>query len=400
VQSPARSSSRGTPYTSAQILAQLAAPSVTESWSFELLDNHGNHTADLTGFVDYSGQPPQITHDTTQDVHRTMTMTMLGEVGILPLSDLVRPHYQLLMPDGGWVDFVLGTFTVLPYVKNTRPGVSWWQLQGADLSQLLVDDTFSESYAVTAGTSYVQAAVQLVNSYAGSTPLIGVIPDQGQTLPQDLGWDAGVTKLKAANDLLGAISYEPVWCDELGVFHSEPVPDYTQLVPEYVFDTTQPQHVVWDPDPAGIQETPDMASVFNEIVIVGEDPRTTAGNASTGTTGSVPFYYVWRNTNPDSPISVDRWHPKRTVIKDSTIATMQAAAARAAVEVQKAGRALALEEIVVHNWPLAQNRDIYQLVYQTAGEGLHAFSCVLEKWVHTCQVGAGTQLAMERVLFT
>lgn len=112
--------------------------------------------------------------------------------------------------------------------------------------------SIGDTYVVTAGTSYL-VAMQAVVAAAG---LVGVLLDgsaTGKTLPKDMVWplippEAGsaqdTTYLQVFNDLADSIGYRHCWCDEQGLFRSEPNVIPSVRGSEYTFDATTTRTLV------------------------------------------------------------------------------------------------------------------------------------------------------------
>jgi hypothetical protein len=380
MQALGRPSTLGTAYTAAQVTAQINANTGTERWVFDRLDSSGRYLSDLTPLVDYD-HPPEISHDSAAAVKRTFKITLRGDAVFTPLLELIRPHYQLLMPDGGYIDFPLGTFLILPPSKQIQKGLTWRQMNGADLGQLLVDGAFTTSYGVPSGTPVLQAINSIAQSYGGATPIGVDIPDPGIIIPANLSWPPGDTRLKAINDLLAAINYVEAWFDELGVMRSSPIPDYTTIVPSYTFDATSGAIVK-----APLLETIDISKAYNQVSVLVEDPRRT------------PFAVLYQNNLPDSPVSVPNWHPKLKLIRDSRITGVLQAYLRAQTEAQKAARIFDIVTMETWPWALSQNLDVYTLTYQTQEDGLVSANYIETKWTHRCKHGLSTTHTIDRVV--
>lgn len=368
-----RTSTAGTVYSATQVSGYLTAGNATERWVFDRLSAAGVYLSDLTPYVDL-GKPPVIAHDAAAATHRTLRLQVRGDAPLNYLQDLIRVHYQLLAPDGGWLDFPLGTFVTTPPDKQISQAVTWGQLHLSDLSQLLIDASFSYSFAVKAGTNYISAINQVVQSYGGPTPIVVRMLDPGLTVPAALTWDAGVTRLKAVTDLLAGINYNAPWFDELGFLRSEPVPDYNVVAASFTFDSTQGASILKD----SAQSRVDLTRSFNQVSVLVEDPRRNR------------FYVTYSNTDPASAISLVNWHPKTKLIRDSRLVDATRAQARAKAEIQNAARIYAPITFRSFPWPASQNLDVYGITFATAGEALSANRYLETRWTMTCATGADT----------
>lgn len=394
MQTLARSSTAGTAYTAAQVTQQLASPAVEEQWVFDRLDTNKNLIGDLTAFVDQNSTP-EINHDSTRAVRRTLKLRVSGAAALTPLHDLIRPHHQIRMPDGGWIDFVLGTFTVLPSNREIRPGASWVSIDGADVSQLLLDAGFAVSTGLTEGTNVLAGIQTLIGSYSGLTPLPIAIPDPGKMLPAAIGWDFGASPLGAVNDLLAALNFLSAAADEVGTIRSGPIPDWNLALPVLAFDTTQGP--MSSGSATGILSVggillsslniqANFSAAFNLALVIIEDPRRVSLSVA------VP------NNRADSPISIPNWHVKTKVIRDSRVVDYATAQAVGLSAIQEAARIYAPLVVDSSPWPASQDQDVYRVVYSTPDEGVVAANYVETQWTHRCKPGAPTTHTFTRIV--
>lgn len=396
MQALARPSTNGTggPYTAAQVFAQIMAPARAEGWAYDRLRADGSryplgNGGDLTPYVDRSA-PPEIEHDTTRDVHRTLKLTLRGDAPLILLSDLIQVRYLLPMPDGGQAEFNLGVFTILPQGDRISPGVTWRQLQCADVGQLLIDGGFTTTFAAATGVGYVTAARSILSGLGGNTPLTLDIPaptnanGTSKTLPAPLSWDAGSTRLGALNDLMNAINYFPVWMDGLTI-RSSAIPDWSTVTPNATFDTTSGASIWRVP----AQRKPDLSNVYNQVLLKVEDPRRTA------------FAVSAQNNDPASPVSVGRWHPKLATIQDSSVTDAATAQARAKTFLQQSAWRWTPYTWDSLAWPASQDHDVYRIVYRAKDEGGLVDSLYVETgWLMRCAPGEAMTRNLQQLLFS
>lgn len=97
-------------------------------------------------------------------------------------------------------------------------------LQLLDKTSILAGDDFGDMWGYDAGTPIIQTVRDIINS-VGDAGAIIVIPDSPLALAESRVWDSDTDKLTIANDLLKAAGYEPLWCDGLGRYRSDPTTD-------------------------------------------------------------------------------------------------------------------------------------------------------------------------------
>lgn len=393
----AATSSAGTSYTAAQVQALLFGPSLRMRWFFDLLGPGLNYKADLTpnivssestsavadSRVVVSAQPPQITYDYTQAVKRKLTFTMRYVAGVNVLRDLVRVRYQVLAPDGGWLEWVVGIFMWTPPNRVIQEGVTYWTATCPDLNQLLSNETLEVSTSVTGGTSYAVGVARFVGLVT-STPLTVAILNSTPVLAAGLSWTAGTdSALKAINDLLGAVVFTTAYMKGNAVTARQ-YPDFTQEPVALYLDTIAGQAQVMGP----FGDTPDYSqALFNVFRVSGQDPRTG------------PVYAEYVNNRADSPISVSNLGQRYVkYINDSSITDNGTAYRRAQQEAQAAARIYSTFNVGLPPWPFFEDLDCVRLVYQSADDGVVDAKYLVMNWVHYCATSWATTVGMQRVV--
>jgi hypothetical protein len=377
-------SSGGTAY-SAQEVYDLMLRSGQESFTFDWLDQNLNYKGDLSSYVTMESVP-QLSYDATAAVKRSLRFQTLGmPAGLNPLTDLVRPHYRLAAPDGGWLDWALGTLTLNPPRKTIAEGYSLYDWTAADLADLLVQDEFLDSFSVPGGTAVIDAVKALL---ASMRPPIATLIIGGQrplVLRDSLSWDAGKSKLEAINDLLEAVSLRPAWFDEWGNLCSQEIPNYNLEVAPITWNASVGlSPVLSNP----LSEDPDMSSVINICKVIGTDPRL-----------NIPIVAVYENSRPDSPVSTSRLQRRRVkVIQDSKIADQASAQIRAMAEVQAGARIYGKFSLETLHWPAWQDYDLLHLIYSSSGEGVQDWNYLVLGWSMQMVPGGTTSHTLQRIV--
>lgn len=114
-----RSLATGT-YTAQQVENMLLAPTGSHAVRFEVLDRNGNLTPILLSDVSQSPQSKTaggvlncvVSFDSTKQIRKSLTLKMFPQPAMLPkVGQLwIKVYEQHLMPDGGWAEFVMGTY--------------------------------------------------------------------------------------------------------------------------------------------------------------------------------------------------------------------------------------------------------------------------------------------------
>jgi len=382
-------SGSGTSYTADQVYALLLR-SHTESFSFDWLNQERIYQGDLTPYV-VEDSLPQLSYDSTQAVPRTLTFRTRGKPAKLnPLTDLVRVHFRVLAPDGGWLDWTIATLALSQPRKSIREGWTLYDWTASDLTNWLVTDEFTQSYSLQGGTDAIAGAKTVLGSFRGPT-LAVLIPGSSRSLSlrDSLSWDRGRSRLQAIDDVFQAVSYRPVWPDEWGDLRSEEIPDYNFELPSFTWDATAGNSVVLSTD-AGLQEQPDPANAVNFCAVVGEDPR-----------AHLPIYAEHENTSPDSPVSTVALQRRLVkVVVDSKIADYASAKIRARAEVQAGARIFGKFTILTSAWPAWADGGypLVRLTHSGADEGTQDWTYLVLGWSWTLAPGEVMTHTLQRVV--
>jgi hypothetical protein len=373
-------SSLGTVYSSTQVIALLSGPSLTMRWYFDLLSETLAYKVDLSPSLDES-QPAVLSYDASRAVKRELRLRMRANSSVNPLRDLLRLRYEIRTPDGGTLQWVIGIFMFAPPSKEIHETYTWWSVSCPDASQFLADSAFANSTAVPAGTHYPTAIRQIVSSYGGTTPLSVSMPLPPATVPASLVWDAGATRLKAVNDLIGAVNYTAAYMNGTTLV-SNPQPDFNRMLPTLVLDTITGQAQVIGP----LTEVADYVNAFNQVRVIGQDPRRN------------PIYAYRENTRDDSPVSLRNWRPRLKVINDSAIADQAHADARAFTELQISARIYSALTVGTVPFPFFEDLDTVTLAYSSTDEGVVRRQYLVIAGSHTCSAGVPTTGTLQRLV--
>lgn len=284
----------------------------------------------------------EISNNSLADIKRKAVFTMRDTGELNYLSDLVRPWVGLRMPDGGVVEWPVGTFSLsTPSRALSVAGVVTRDVEAYDLLVVLHEDKVTDRYSVAAGTLYT-AAVATVASSAG---VAASITPSTLTLPAAMEWEPGTTKLRIINDLLGAINYESAFFDELGVLTCQPYqsPDERPIAYTYADGVASVRS-------GDAEQTVDLFDVANRWVLVTSEPDRPV------------LVSTYTNDDPLSPTStVSRG---RTIVdfrEDEEAAdqtTLDAKAARLAFEASQVFEAVDFETALM---PMHGNADVLRL---------------------------------------
>lgn len=309
-------------------------------------------------------------------IKRTARFTLTEAGALNYLSDLVRPYARLSMPDGGFVEWPLGTFSLsTPDRLLSTADVVTRDVEAYDLLSTLNDDKVLDRYSIASGTAYTTALAAVISG-AG---LSHAITPSALTLPAAAEWEPGTSKLRIVNDLLSAINYESATADELGVIVCRPYQSPTVRAIEYTYA-----------DGAAsvrrgtARQTVDLFAVPNVWVLVKSEPDQAA------------LVSTYTNDDPLSPTStVSRGRSIvdfRTEQDAANQATLDAKAARLAFEASQVFEAVTFDTAAM---PMHGNADMLRL--ELPGLAISA-RYVEQSWSLPLKTGAAMSHKARRVV--
>jgi hypothetical protein len=196
-------------YTAAEQAAALIAPARRWAYRYDVVTKDGTVKGQLEA-IDASVSLNDLADGPKRTCSLTLTLTELFE----PLSDRVRAHALLAMPDGGWCEWVLGTFHLNIAATSWATAAGPTTLDGQDSLIVLVEDKFDTRYRVAKNANYRTAVVAILNGAGFAKTNIATTSD---TLPADMEWEPGTSKLEAINALLDEAGFRDLTMDATGV---------------------------------------------------------------------------------------------------------------------------------------------------------------------------------------
>jgi hypothetical protein len=249
-----------------------------------------------------------------------------------------------------FVEWEQGVFLLSSPSRNIdESGVVVRDVEIYDQAVILDSDVAEETYYVSAGVVYTDAVKEILDANP-SIPKYEMSVSVA-TLPVQMVWDAGTSKLKILNDLLSAINYEQLYFDESGTAQVQPHIDPRLRTPEYVYNTGSVSVLT-----AQASQSLDLFKQPNRWVLIVSDPDRTVLKS------------VVTNNDPDSPTS--------TVSRGRTITafaaeqdavdqfTLDQKAAKLAQEASQVYEEVEFSTAVI---PTHSHRDIYTLIYPALG---------------------------------
>lgn len=327
-------------HTAATILAAIQGSEGFRRWSFryDLLDANGAKIGDLDNV-----QAGSVDQNWLGDIKRTAKFEVKEVTYINYLSDRIQPWVRLHLPpygDNDWAEWPQGVFILSTPTRGIEAsGRVHREVDGYDLTQILLDDKVINRHSVAAGAAYTAAVTALLPGTAN-------VVVSALTLPVAMEWDPGTAKLKIINDLLSAINYESLSVDERGVFQVRPYRSPAARPPEYTYGVTDDSIMLPE-----VEQTLDLFSIPNQWVLVVSEPDRAAAIRG-----------VYTNNDPASLTSTVR--RGRTIVDFRTeqdaadAATLTAKAERLGFEASQVYEALAFTTGLN---PLHSGNDLYRI---------------------------------------
>lgn len=316
----------------------------------------GNLNDDLLG--------GKVIREMNATVHGSCTLQFTRELDWATV--LARPWMRLHNPvnQAEYAQWSLGVFALTTPKKTLGYDQVTFEVTGYDRLYLL-DRQVGNTYSVRAGVKYLAAVTAAINA-AGLSGVLLDSSDAAKALPKSMTWPlvpeyddnpengqsdtadmAGPTTwLNVVNDLLEAVGYSPLWCDENGYFRSEPNVPASARAPEWTFDVPGATNILADERSI----TPDDWNLPNKWIFVrqGLDTQPTTSNGG-----------IWIYTDT---ASVARrgglvW-PKQIQLPAADFASLQRQG-RAIIANDQAGTSVDVES---SPFPPAGHRDVYRVI--------------------------------------
>lgn len=148
------------------------------------------------------------------------------------LNDRIRPVF---IENG--IEHNLGTFLISsPERKKNNLGI-YRSITGYDISQILLEDCFTETYFIKQGTRYKDVITRIVNS--SGIHSVNII-SSNDTFSRDRELEIGKSKLETINELLKEINYTSIFVDKYGNISAKPyiLPNLREIQHSFIVGET------------------------------------------------------------------------------------------------------------------------------------------------------------------
>ena len=262
--------------------AALKAPRI-ERYRFELLDSDEKVIGELRtvsgGYIDSS---------IFNTIHSGGTLALVEDEAqeIDYLNDRIKCYYEMYY-DGSWISYPLGIYLLSSPNRESSSGYIARNIEIYDKLLILEQDIISASYTVASGTNVVTEVTSIITG-AGETGVS--IEATTEVTAAAKTWEAGTSKLRIINDLLGSINYFTLRANNAGRYTSQPyvLPAARGISWEFI-DNSEGLYL-----PSFTQEL-DYYFVPNKVVLVVSNPEQTELTATaTNEDASSPFSYQAR----------------------------------------------------------------------------------------------------------
>jgi hypothetical protein len=206
----------------------------------ELRDLGGNLLYDLTEFKITEGQ---VNIDSGQKIRRSGSISFVDDTGThVPekLGDLLAPlgnHIHLgrgfVFPDGTLETVPLGVFEIQNVSISDNGDSVEFDLDLADLSQILSRRKFTRAYSIDNGTNVVQAAQNIIQIRYPEITWASVAATSFGSPPQH--FQVGGDPLEKVNNLMASIGYE-FYMDPNGQGVIRQLPTIDKTAPAWTFE--------------------------------------------------------------------------------------------------------------------------------------------------------------------
>ena len=200
------------------------------------------------------------------------------------MTDAIRPE---IIIDG--VATSLGVFLPATVTRAETATTKSVKIDAYDRCWVVRDNYTGTRISIAAGVNYISAIESLLATCGIylilSTPTSATITE----IRED--WDVGTSYLDIINQLLSEINYHELWFDNAGYAVLEPVSTPTATNIEHTLDDTNVKSLLL---PQMTAQT-DVYNAPNVFIVVCSNPDK-----------SGPMVATAENTNPQSPLSIDR----------------------------------------------------------------------------------------------
>lgn len=170
------------------------------------------------------------------------------------LSDLIKPWY--VFNDN---EIPLGHYMLLSPSKNTNCNMVSRNINGYDLLKALDQDKTIVSMSFSSGSNVVEEIEDLLDS-VGSWVKYKIEPSS-ETLPDDVSYELGKSKLFIINSLLNMINYYPLWVNGNGIYKGIPWSSTSNIVHEF-----EDNEISLYEDNVNLNI--DYSEIYNRVVII------------------------------------------------------------------------------------------------------------------------------------
>lgn len=320
-----------------------------------------------------TGSAPTIIMDDSSSIKTKLSGSFLlpgNEVDWL--TDEIRPVMYL---DG--VRHNLGLFLPAYVAENETDTAQRVNIDAYDRGWIVRDHRTEHALFFPAGMNYLSAVGSVLTECG--IALISMVPTE-ETLAEDRAdWEIGTSSLDIINQLLAEINYEELWFDQNGMAMIEPKSTPTATNIDHVLDEKDVKSLMLP----GISKTTDFHSAPNVFICV-------CSNADK----DAPMVAIAENTNPQSPLSIQRRGRRiSTLVSVDNIASqaeLQLYADRMVTDSLLKGEVI---NVTTHLLPGYGVGDIVALRY-----GEISSICKENRWSMELKVGGRMQHELQRVV--
>lgn len=182
------------------------------------------------------------------------------------LTDRIIPYLQMIMSDGGFVEWPLGEFVIPAPTRNDDETTERYSVQAYDKLKLFDDYKVDSRYVINSGTAYTTAignALALILSASEYS-----IAASAATLPFVRSWEIGTSLLDIVNDLLKGLQYAPLRFNGFGVANLVPIVEPANKTVSATWEVGEDSYLGFE-----MEQTSNLNETFNKVIARRQTPK-------------------------------------------------------------------------------------------------------------------------------
>lgn len=315
---------------------------------------------------------PKIKCNRSGRIKTSFSGTFVYNEAVNWLTDIIRPEIVI---DGE--PHSLGVFIPATVRREKTDTQELVTIEAYDRCWFVMDNYAEAPVYFASGTLYLDAINQILASCG--IALISQVDNTAAFAEAREDWNTGTSYLEVVNQLLSEINYKPLWFDAKGVAVLEPFSDPIAENVQHTFNNSNVKSLILP----RITRGTDLYKTPNVFLCVCSNPDKAGEMTATS-----------KNTNPQSPLSIDRRGRKiTTVIQVDNIASqeeLQKYADNLRNQSMFSGETISISTALLPGFGVG---DIVSLLYDDIST-----ICIEQAWEMRLEVGGEMNHTLERVV--